>query len=75
MRCGPLDPTTAIGMAALNKLEDVSAHVYSAGPSITALTKFGLFSVRYYEEFRAHATPSGRQLTFTATIAGNPFDK
>jgi len=70
-----LNPTTAIGKAALNKLENVSAHVYSAGPSITALTKFGLFTLRYYEEFGAHATPSGRQLTFTATIAGNPFGK
>ena len=62
-------------MAAVNKLENVSAHVYSAGPSMTALTKFGLFTVRYYEEFGAHATPSGRQLVFTATIAGNPLGK
>jgi len=44
-------PNTAIGTGALNKLENVSAHVYSAGPSITALTKFGLFTLRYYEEF------------------------
>jgi hypothetical protein len=70
-----ISPTSTIGMAAVNKLENVSAHVYSAGPSIMALTKFGLFTLRYYEEFRAHATPSGRQLTFTATIAGNPFGK
>jgi hypothetical protein len=70
-----INPTTAIGMSAINKLENVSAHVYSAGPSITALTKYGLFTVRYYEEFGAHATPSGRELMFTATIAGNPFGK
>jgi hypothetical protein len=70
-----VNPTSIIGMAAVNKLENVSAHVYSAGPSITALTKSGLFTVRYYEEFGAHATPSGRQLMFTATIAGNPFGK
>jgi hypothetical protein len=70
-----ISPTSTIGMAAVNKLENVSAHVYSAGPSIMALTKFGLFTLRYYEEFGAHATPSGRQLTFTATIAGNPFGK
>ena len=40
-----VNPTSAIGMAAVNKLENVSAHVYSAGPSITALTKFGLFTI------------------------------
>jgi hypothetical protein len=68
-------PSSAIGMAAVNRLESVRAQVYSAGPSITALTKFGLFAIRYYEEFDAHATPSGRQLMFTATIAGNPFSK
>ncbi len=68
-------PTSAVGRAAVDKLENVSAHVYSAGPSITALTKYGLFALRYYDEFGAHATPSGQTLAFSVTIAGNPFKK
>jgi hypothetical protein len=70
-----LNPTRKIDMAVVNRLENVSAHVYSAGPAITALTKYGLFTLRYYEEFGAHATPSGRQLMFSVAIAGNPFSK
>ena len=36
--------------------------------AINLLTKYGLFSVRYYEEFGAHATPSGRQLMFSLAL-------
>ena len=63
-----LIPTTKIGASALNTLEHTSARIYSAGPAINLLTKYGLFSLRYYEEFGANATPSGRQLMFSVTI-------
>jgi len=63
-----LTPTTQIGSTALNTLEHVSSRIYSAGPAINLLTKYGLFSLRYYEEFGAHATPSGRQLMFSVTL-------
>ena len=55
--------------AAIKTLEDKRAQIYSAGPSINLLTKYGLFSLRYYEEFDARATPSGRQLMFSLTLA------
>jgi hypothetical protein len=55
--------------AAIKTLEDTRAQVYSAGPSINLLTKYGLFSLRYYEEFDARATPSGRQLMFSVALA------
>jgi hypothetical protein len=53
----------------IKTLADTRAQVYSAGPSINLLTKYGLFSLRYYEEFDAHATPSGRQLMFSVALA------
>jgi hypothetical protein len=61
-------PTTAIGASVLHTLEHTSSRVYSAGPAINLLTKYGLFSLRYYEEFDANATPSGRQLMFSITL-------
>lgn len=63
-----LNPTTKIGMSALNTVEHASSQIYSAGPAITLLTKYGLFSLRYYEEFGANATPSGRQLMFSISL-------
>ncbi len=67
-----LTPTTKLGASALNTLEHASARIYSAGPAINLLTKYGLFSLRYYEEFGANATPSGRQLMFSVTIGKSP---
>lgn len=63
-----LTPTTKIGASALNTLEHASSRIYSAGPAITALTKYGLFSLRYYEGFGAHACPSGRQSMFNLAL-------
>jgi hypothetical protein len=63
-----LTPTTSIGASALNTLEHTSEQLYSAGPAINLLTKYGLFSLRYYEEFDARATPSGRQLMFSVAL-------
>ena len=64
-----LTPTTKIAASAINTLEDTRSQIYSAAPAIYSLTKYGLFSVRYYEEFDAHATPSGRQLMFSLSLA------
>ena len=63
-----LSPTSQIGVAALNTLEQTHSAIYAAGPAINALTKYGLVSLRYYEEFGAHATPSGRQLMFSVAF-------
>ncbi len=64
-----LAPRTRIATSAIDLLEDTRSQIYSAGPSINLLTKYGFFSVRYYEEFGAHATPSGRQLMFSLALA------
>jgi hypothetical protein len=32
------------------------------------MTKYGYFTLSYYEEFGAKATPSGRQLMFSAAF-------
>ncbi len=69
------NPTTRIGQLILNRLEGTHSQIYAAGPSIQALTKFGLFELRYYDEFGAIATPSGQQMMFSVTLAGNPFRK
>jgi hypothetical protein len=67
------NPTTRIGQSILSRLEGTHSQIYAAGPSIQALTKFGLFELRYYDEFEPRATPSGQQLMFSVTLAGNPF--
>lgn len=59
-----LTPTTPSEASAVNRMENTWSQVYAAGPAITVLTKYGLLSLRYYEEFAARATPSGRQLMF-----------
>jgi hypothetical protein len=64
--------TTPFGNNAINQLENLSTRIYAAGPGITALTRYGLFSLRYYDEFGAHATPSGQQLMFGIAIGGKP---
>ena len=68
-----LNPSNSVSQAALSRLEHTHAQIYSAGPGIQGLTKFGLFDLRYYEEFAARATPSGRYLYFGVTLGGNPW--
>jgi len=70
-----LNPKRQIAQTLLNRLESTHSQIYAAGPSIQLLTKFGLFELRYYDEFAARATPSGQQLMFSITLAGNPFAK
>ncbi len=65
-------PTTPLQSAAVNKLEDIRSQIYAAGPALQLLTKYGLFSLRWYEEFGAHATPSGQQLMFSFALACDP---
>ncbi len=64
-----LAPRSKIAISAIDVLENTRSQIYSAGPSINLLTKYGLFSLRYYEEFGAHATPSGQQLMFSLALA------
>jgi hypothetical protein len=61
-------PTNRFQAQAVNILENLNANVYAAGPGAVALTKYGLFSLRFYEEFRASATPSGQQLMFSVAF-------
>ncbi|MGH9342866.1 MAG: SphA family protein [Terriglobia bacterium] len=64
-----LTPTTKIGARVINTLENANSQIYSAGPAFNLLTKYGLYSLRYYEEFGANATPSGQQLMFSVALA------
>jgi hypothetical protein len=58
----------------IHRLEEAKSQIYAAGPAVQLLTKYGLFALRYYDEFGASATPSGQQLMFSVTLAGNPWD-
>jgi len=53
---------------AIDQLTNTKAQIYAAGPGINALTRYGAFSLRWYEEFGAHATPSGNQLMFSLSL-------
>ena len=57
----------------IHRLQEAQIRIYSAGPAIQLLTKYGLFALRYYDEFGANATPSAQQLMFSVTLAGNPW--
>jgi hypothetical protein len=63
-----LSPTSKAGAAIVSQLSSTNATIYAAGPGIELLTKYGLYSLRWYEEFGAHATPSGSQLMFSVTL-------
>jgi hypothetical protein len=68
-----LTPTSNVQSTLIHRLETSRAHIYAAGPAVQLLTKYGLFGLRYYDEFGASDTPSGRQLMFSVTLAGNPW--
>ncbi len=65
----PTPQSSSGDSSAYTTATDTHSHVYSAGPAINLLTKYGLFSLSYYEEFDAKATPSGRQLMFSLALA------
>jgi hypothetical protein len=63
-----LTPTNGVENSVVHRLEHTRSQIYAAGPGISALTKYGYFTLSYYEEFGAKATPSGRQLMFSASF-------
>ncbi len=63
-----LTPANGVENSLVNRLEHTRSQIYAAGPGISALTKYGHFTLSYYEEFGAKATPSGRQLMFSAAF-------
>lgn len=65
--------TTPAESSVIHRLEEAQLRVYAAGPAVQLLTKYGLFALRYYDEFGASATPSGQQLMFSITLAGDPW--
>jgi hypothetical protein len=67
-----LTPTTPIQATAISELENSRSRIYAAGPAIQLLTKYGLFNLRWYEEFGAQAAPSGQQLMFSFAVACDP---
>ena len=67
-----LSPATPLQAAAISRLEETRSQIYAAGPALQLLTKYGLFNLRWYEEFGAHATPSGQQLMFSYALACDP---
>jgi hypothetical protein len=68
-----ITPINSIESGTIRRLEEAQLRVYSAGPALELLTKYGMFDLRYYDEFGANATPSGQQLMFSVTLAGNPW--
>jgi hypothetical protein len=68
-----VSPATAAGSTLIHRLQEAQTQIYAAGPAIQMLTKYGLFALRYYDEFGASATPSGQQLMFSVTLAGKPW--
>jgi hypothetical protein len=63
-----VSPTSKAGSMIVSELGSSKAEIYAAGPGIDLLTKYGLYSLRWYEEFGAHASPSGSQLMFSVTL-------
>ena len=61
-------PTTKPGTSIVDQLNTTKSQIYAAGPGINLLTKYGFYSLRWYEEFGAHATPSGNQLMFSVAL-------
>ncbi|MGA9756402.1 MAG: transporter [Desulfobaccales bacterium] len=61
-------PANGVENSVMNRVENSRSQIYAAGPGISALTKYGYFTLSYYEEFGAKATPSGRQLMFSAAF-------
>jgi hypothetical protein len=63
-----VNPAAAAGMQVIDELGNTKSEIYAAGPGINLLTKYGFFSLRWYEEFGAHAGPSGNQLMFSVAL-------
>jgi hypothetical protein len=61
-------PTTKPGTSIVDQLSTSKSQIYAAGPGINLLTKYGFYSLRWYEEFGAQGTPSGNQLMFSVAL-------
>ena len=61
-------PTTKAGTSIVDQLNTTKSQIYAVGPGINLLTRYGFYSLRWYEEFGAHATPSGNQLMFSVAL-------
>ncbi|MGH7841289.1 MAG: SphA family protein [Candidatus Binataceae bacterium] len=68
-----VSPATAVGSTLVHRIVEAKTRIYAAGPALSLLTKFGLFNLRYYEEFGAQATPSGSALFFSYSLGGKPW--
>ncbi len=68
-----VNTNSPVGNSLKRALMEANSEVYSVGPAAQLLTTFGLFDVRYYNEFGANATPSGQQLMFSVALAGKPW--
>jgi hypothetical protein len=62
------NPTTKPGTLIVDQLSSSKSQIYAAGPGINLLTSYGFYSLRWYEEFGAHATPSGDQIMFSVAL-------
>ena len=61
-------PATKPGTLVVDQLSNTKSQIYAAGPGLNLLTRYGFYSLRWYEEFGAHATPSGNQLMFSVAL-------
>lgn len=72
-----VNPPAKLGTL-VDQLGSTKSQIYAAGPGINLLTKYGFYSLRWYEEFGAQAGPSGSQLMFSVALPipvpglGNP---
>jgi len=62
------NPASQPGIGIVGQLSSTKSQIYAAGPAASVITKYGMYSLRWYEEFGAHATPSGSQLMFSVTL-------
>lgn len=63
-----VNPSTNSGELVIDQLATTKSEIYAAGPGINLLTKYGFYSLRWYEEFGSRAGPSGSQLMFSLAL-------
>jgi hypothetical protein len=63
-----VNPATKFGAPVVDQLGNTKSEIYAAGPGVNLLTRYGFYSLRWYEEFGAHAEPSGSQLMFSVAL-------
>ncbi len=63
-----VNPAAKPGALVADQLGSTKSEIYAAGPGINLLSSYGFYSLRWYEEFGAHAGPSGNQLMFSVAL-------